>query len=107
MTHDFKCRHFVGEVILRAVRWYSKYGVSYRELEEMMEERGVHLDNTTVYRWVNKSNALIWDHYRHTLPQPSEFAPESSIVAPDVCCTAHRPVNATEPIIRVVAVKDG
>jgi transposase, IS6 family len=36
------------------VRWYCKYGISYRELEEMMEARGVHLDHTTVYRWVQR-----------------------------------------------------
>jgi transposase-like protein len=52
MTGDFKWRHFVGEIILWAVRWYCKYGISYRELEEMMEERGVDLDHTTLYRWV-------------------------------------------------------
>lgn len=49
---DFKWRHFRGEVILWAVRWYCKYGISYRELEEMMAERGVDVDHTTVYRWV-------------------------------------------------------
>jgi hypothetical protein len=36
MSGDFKWRHFVGEIILWAVRWYYKYGISYRELEEMM-----------------------------------------------------------------------
>ena len=48
----FKWRHFSGDVILQCVRWYSKYGISYRELEEMMEERGLHVDHTTIYRWV-------------------------------------------------------
>ena len=36
------------------VRWYSKYGVSHRDLEEMMEERGVDLGHTTLYRWVQR-----------------------------------------------------
>jgi transposase-like protein len=49
---DFKGRQFKGEIILWAVRWYCKYGISYRELKEMLEERGVELDHTTVYRWV-------------------------------------------------------
>jgi len=39
-------------VILWAVRWYCKYGISYRNLEEMLEERGVDVDHTTLYRWV-------------------------------------------------------
>ena len=49
---DFKWRHFRGEIILSCVRWYCKYGISYRELEEMMIERGVEVDHTTLYRWV-------------------------------------------------------
>ncbi len=42
----FKWRHFHGEVILQCVRWYCKYGISYRDLEEMMAERGLKLDHT-------------------------------------------------------------
>jgi transposase-like protein len=49
---DFKWRHFQGESILWAVRWYCKYGISYRELEEMMKERGIDVDHSTIYRWV-------------------------------------------------------
>ena len=52
MDSDFKGRHFQGEVILWAVRWYCKYGISYRELAEMFEERGVKVNHTTIYRWV-------------------------------------------------------
>ena len=52
MTHDFKWRHFRGEIILWAVRWYCRYGVSHRDLEEMLEERGVSVDHTTIHRWV-------------------------------------------------------
>lgn len=50
--NDFKWRHFRGEIILWGVRWYCKYGISYRSLEEMLEERGVSVDHTTLYRWV-------------------------------------------------------
>ncbi len=49
---DFKWRHYQGDVILGCVRWYCKYGISYRDLEEMMLERGVEVDHTTIYRWV-------------------------------------------------------
>ena len=49
---DFKWRYFAGDIILQCVRWYCKYGISYRELEEMMEERGICVDHTTLYRWV-------------------------------------------------------
>ena len=37
-----------------AVRWYCRYGISYRELEEMLGERGVAVDHTTIYRWVQR-----------------------------------------------------
>ena len=47
-------RHFAGEIILWAVRWYCRYGISYRELEEMMGERGVAVDHTTLYRWTQR-----------------------------------------------------
>ena len=51
---DFKWRHFRGEIILWAVRWYCKYGISYRELEEMMTERGNAVDHSTIFRWVQR-----------------------------------------------------
>jgi IS6 family transposase len=49
---DFKGRRFPVEIIVLCVRWYCKYGVSYRDLEEMMSERGVAVDHTTLFRWV-------------------------------------------------------
>jgi transposase-like protein len=52
--NDFKWRHFQGEIILWAVRWYCKYGISYRDLEETFCERGVKVDHTTLYRWVQR-----------------------------------------------------
>ena len=54
MGGEFKWRHFAGELILLCVRWYCKYGISYRDLEEMMGERGVAVDHTTLYRWTQR-----------------------------------------------------
>ena len=50
--HPLKRRHFEAEIILLCVRWYLRYALSYRDLEEMMLERGLHVDHTTIYRWV-------------------------------------------------------
>ena len=47
--NPFHGRYFQGEIILWAVRWYCKYGISYRELQEMLAERGVKVDHTTIY----------------------------------------------------------
>src|SRR5207253_220454 len=43
---------FPRDVIAVAVRWYLRYGLSYRDVEELLAERGVEVDHTTVYRWV-------------------------------------------------------
>ena len=51
---DFKGRHFRGEIVLWAVRWYCRYPISYRDLEAMMTERGVAVDHSTIYRWVQR-----------------------------------------------------
>ena len=51
---DFKGSHFEKEIILWGVRWYVAYPLSYRQLEEMMQERGVAVDHATLNRWVIK-----------------------------------------------------
>jgi IS6 family transposase len=48
----FKWRHYKSEIILLCVRWYLRYALSYRDLEEMMEERNLTVDHTTIHRWV-------------------------------------------------------
>ena len=50
--HPFKWRHFEADIILLCVRWYLRYSLSYRDLEEIMAERGLSVDHTTIYRWV-------------------------------------------------------
>jgi transposase-like protein len=51
---DFKGSQFEREIILWGVRWYVAYPISYRQLEEMMGERGVAVDHSTLNRWVIK-----------------------------------------------------
>lgn len=50
--NDFKWRHFAPDIILQCMRWYLRYPLSYRNLEEMMAERGLEVDHTTIYRWL-------------------------------------------------------
>jgi IS6 family transposase len=45
---------FPPEVISLAVRWYLRYGLSYRDVEELLAERGITVDHVTVYRWVQR-----------------------------------------------------
>ena len=49
---DFKWRHYTAEIILLCVRWYLRYRLSYRDLKEMMHERGLELDHSAICRWV-------------------------------------------------------
>lgn len=48
----FKGRHFDAAIILPCVRWYLAYGLSLRDLEEMIGERGICVDHSTIHRWV-------------------------------------------------------
>jgi transposase-like protein len=48
----FKGRHFDRWLILLCVRWYLAYGLSLRNLEKMMAERGITVDHATIHRWV-------------------------------------------------------
>jgi IS6 family transposase len=51
-SNPFKWRHYQAEIILLCLRWYLRYGLSYRDLEEMMVERGLNVDHSTIARWV-------------------------------------------------------
>ena len=55
---------FPREVIALAVRWYLRYGLSYREVEELLAERGIKVDHVTVYRWVQRFTPLLIDAAR-------------------------------------------
>jgi transposase, IS6 family len=63
----FKWRHYKGEVILLCVRWYLRYSLSYRDIAEMMAERGVRVDHTTIYRWVQHYGPQLAHYVRCSL----------------------------------------
>ena len=55
MAVSFKGAHFPKDIILMGVRWYVAYPLSYRHIEELMEERGVEVDHSTIQRWVSNT----------------------------------------------------
>ncbi len=65
MTISFKGAPFPKDVILHAVFFYLRYGVSYRDLEEIMAERGVDLSHATLNRWVRKYAVLVAEAVRY------------------------------------------
>ena len=52
---------FPPEIIVLAVRWYLRFGLSYRDVEELLAERGIEVDHVTVYRWVQRFTPLLAD----------------------------------------------
>jgi hypothetical protein len=57
---------FPAEVVVAAVRWYLRYGLSYRDVEELLAERGIEVDHVTVYQWVQRFTPLLADAARFT-----------------------------------------
>jgi IS6 family transposase len=55
---------FPPDVIMLAVRWYLRFGLSYRDVEELLSERGIEVDHVTVYRWVVRFTPLLADAAR-------------------------------------------
>jgi len=74
MLNQFKGKQFSNEIIILCVRWYLKYNFSYRDLQEMMQERGIEISHTTIYRWVIEYTVVMQKlhlqlnmrYYRHT-----------------------------------------
>jgi transposase, IS6 family len=60
----FKGFRFPREIIVLAVRWYLRYGISYRDLEELLAERGIEVDHVSVFRWVQCFTPLLSDAAR-------------------------------------------
>ena len=67
---DFKGYRFEKDIILTCVRWYLAYPLSYRNLEEMMAERGVEVDHSNIYRWVQKFSPQLEAVFRHGRKRP-------------------------------------
>lgn len=70
---------FPREVISVAVRWYLRYGLSYRDVEELLAERGITVDHVTVYRWVQRFTPEFIEAARHCRHAPGDrwFADET------------------------------
>ena len=63
----FRGRHFEDVVIVLCVRWYLRYSLSYRDLEEMMAERGLAIDHVTIWRWVQRYAPVLNQRIRSEL----------------------------------------
>ncbi|MCP4412269.1 MAG: IS6 family transposase [Gammaproteobacteria bacterium] len=69
-TISFKGRHFQRDMILQSVRWYLAYALSYRDIEEIMKERGFNVDHSTIHRWVIHYAPLLEQKFRMKKRKP-------------------------------------
>jgi putative transposase len=69
-TIDFKGHRLEKDLILTCVRWYLAYPLSYRNLAEMMDERGVEADHSNIYRWVQKFTPQLDATFRNGKKRP-------------------------------------
>jgi transposase, IS6 family len=76
----FKWRQFEPEVILLAIGWYLRFSLSYRDIEELLAERGLSVDHVTVWRWVQRQpevRTIIQNAVHWVAPEGSRwYAPE-------------------------------
>jgi hypothetical protein len=84
---SFKGAHFVKDIILTCVRWYLAYPLSYRQVEELMEERGVSVDHATINRWVLKySPPLEEAFHRRKRPVGRSWRMDETYMSVTVLC---------------------
>jgi hypothetical protein len=94
---------FPPEVILFAVRWHLRYGLSYRDLEELLAERGIKVDHVTRYRWVQRFTPLLIDAAR-VVRHPAEdlwFVDETYVKVAGVWSYVYRAVDQHGRVIDV------
>ena len=75
---SFKRHRFPPEVIIRAVRWYFRYTLSVRDVEELLAERGVLASREAVRCWVNKFGPMVAANLRQSSPRPAPHGPLAS-----------------------------
>ena len=103
MPSGFTGFRFPPEVILLAVRWYLRYGLSYRDLEELLAERGIEVDHVTLYRWVQRFTPLLIDAARPTrhLAGDRWFVDETYVKVAGVWSYVYRAVGQHGQVIDV------
>src|SRR3954468_16822118 len=87
-----------------AARWYLRYGLSYRDVEELLVERGVEADHVTVYRWVQRFTPLLADAARFTRHSPGDpwFVDETYVKVNGVWRQVYRAVDQYGQVIDVL-----
>jgi transposase-like protein len=95
---------FPPEVIVLAVRWYLRFNLSYRDIEELLLERGVEVDHVTVFRWVRRFTPLLADAARFCRHSPGDrwFVDETYVKVNGVWRYVYRAVDQHGQVIDVL-----
>jgi transposase-like protein len=95
---------FPAEVIVVAVRWYMRYGLSYRDVEELLAERAVEVDHVMVYRWVQRFMPLLADAARFARHSPGDrwFVDETYMKVNGVWRYVYRAIDQHGQVIHVL-----
>jgi transposase-like protein len=95
---------FPPEVIVVAVRWYLRFTLSYRDVEELLVERGVEVDHVTVFRWVQRFTPLLADAARFCRHSPGDrwFVDETYVKVNGVWRYVYRAVDQYGQVIDVL-----
>ncbi|MFF0372683.1 IS6 family transposase [Micromonospora sp. NPDC005087] len=95
---------FPPEVIVAAVRWYLRFNLSYRDVEELLVERGIEVDHVTVYRWVQRFTPLLADAARFCRHSPGDrwFVDETYVRVNGVWRYVYRAVDQYGQVIDVL-----
>jgi len=104
---SFAGYRFPPDVILLAVRWYLRYGLSYRDVEELLAERGVDVDHVTIYRWVQRFTPLVIEAARPRRHSVGErwFVDETYVRVAGVWRYVYRAVDQYGQVIDVFVSK--
>ena len=70
MNH-FKGKQFQQDVIIVAVGYYLRYNLSYREVQELLYDRGINVCHTTIYRWVQEYSEILYHLWKRKINSPS------------------------------------
>jgi hypothetical protein len=91
-------------VIVVAVRWYLRYGLSYRDVEDLLTERGIEVDHVTVYRWVQRFTPLLAEAARFTRHSTGDrwFVDETYVKVNGVWRYVYRAIDQYGQVIDVL-----
>jgi IS6 family transposase len=98
---------FPPDVVLLAVRWYLRYGLSYRDVEELLAERGIEVDHVTIYRWVQRFTPLVIEAARPCRHSVGDrwFIDETYVKVAGVWRYVYRAVDQYGQVIDVLVSK--